>query len=122
MPRNALLDESKDRQWPVGSPGWCDKVRVQPTVEAILDAARPATLGKGDQLLHGALKTALIERIIAGDFRAVYDTVGVLLGLREPRREVVGQNGPARATDAPSGKSDPIREVDSRKPLAKAAR
>lgn len=112
MPRNALLDETKERQWPVGLAGWCDKVRVQPTVEAILDAARPATLGKGDQLLHGALKTALIECIVTGNFRKAYDTLGALLGLALPDA----------VADTPSGKSLPGWEVEGRKPLAKAAR
>jgi hypothetical protein len=107
--RNVLHDESKDRQWPVGAPGWCDKVRIQPTIEAILDAARPATLGKGDQLLHGALKTVLIERIIAGDFRTVYDTLGALLG----------RSLPGAVADIPPGKSLPGREASERKPPTK---
>ena len=81
---NVLLDETKEPQWPIGFPGWADKVRIQPTVAAILDAARPATLGKGDQLIHGALKVALIEAIIAGRFREVYDTVGTILSLGAP--------------------------------------
>lgn len=95
---NVLLDESKEPQWPVGFPGWADKVRIQPTVAAILDAARPATLGKGDQLIHGALKVALIEAIIAGRFREVYDTVGTILGAATP-----------------SGKPLPDREVRGKK-------
>jgi len=100
---NRLLAESKDVQWPVGLPGWCDKVRLQPTIEAILDAMRPAALGKGDQLVLGALKMALIERIVSGDLRAVYDTVEALIG-----------------PSAPSGKSLPNGEVPLKKPLAKA--
>lgn len=81
MPRNALLDESKDQHWPLGF-GWCgDKIRLQGTLAVVFDQARPATLGKGDFLLHGALRSVLIEGIVAGHWRQVYDTLGMLLGL-----------------------------------------
>lgn len=87
MARNLLLDESKNAQWPVGLPGFSDKVRLGRSLAAVLDAARPVSQGKGDQLVLGALKTALIERIIAGDFLAVYQIIGSLLDLEVPSRE-----------------------------------
>lgn len=105
MPRNLLLDETKEPQWPVGLPGWADKVRVQPTITEILDDARPATIGKGDQLINGALERALIAGIITGRWIWVYNTVGTILSL-----------------GAPSGKSLPEREAEAKKPLAKVAR
>jgi hypothetical protein len=103
MPRNAFLDEAKSEYWPVAVAG-IDKVRLQATVVEVLDDARPATTGKGDQLIHGAVKVALIEAIIAGRFRAVHATLGKLLGL-----------------DTTSVKLPHDREVDDRKPLGKAA-
>jgi len=110
---NALLDQTKSEQWPVGASGWCDKVRMQPMLAEILDDARPATIGKGDQLLHGALLVALITAMINGRLRWVYDTLGKILGL-----------------DAPAGKSLPNGEVSepdasqngARRPLARVAR
>jgi hypothetical protein len=78
---NALLDESKDLHWPLGFP-WCgEKIRLQPTLAAVFEQARPATVGKGDFLLHSTAKALLIEGIVAGRFRHVYDTLGTLLGL-----------------------------------------
>jgi hypothetical protein len=100
---NALLDQTKSEQWPVGLPAYCDKVRLQPLVAEVLDEARPATVGKGDQLIHGALKLALIAAIVAGDFRWVHGTVGKLIG-----------------ADAPAGKPLPEREAEARRPLSKA--
>lgn len=84
MPRNALHDETKSGQVTVTSPGWRGNVRIQPTVESILDEARPATEGKGDQLIHGALKTALIVGIVTGEWHWVHSTLGRLLGLALP--------------------------------------
>lgn len=84
MPRNALIDESKNQHWPLGF-GWCaDKIRIQATLADIFDAHRPATVGKGDFLLHGTLRVVLIEGIVAGRLRQVYDTLGRLLGLDGP--------------------------------------
>ena len=80
MPRNAFLDETKSRQITVNAPGWRGNVRVQPTIEAILDEARPATEGKGDQLIHGTLKYVLMEAIVDGKLRWVHDTLGRVLG------------------------------------------
>jgi len=81
MPRSVLLDESKDTHWPLGFPWAGDKIRLQDTLAMIFDAARPATIGKGDFLLHSTLKSLLIADIINGDFRRVHNTLGVLLGL-----------------------------------------
>ena len=81
MPRSVLLDESKDTHWPVAFPWAGDKIRLQDTLATIFDAARPATVGKGDFLLHSTLKCLLIADIINGNFRRVHDTLGVILGL-----------------------------------------
>lgn len=107
MPRNALLDETKEPQWslPSDAHGWADKVRLQPTVVRILDDARPSTLGKGDQLIHGALKTALITAIVLDRWTWVYATLGEILGAHPP-----------------SGGTSPERGNDERKPLARATR
>lgn len=111
MARNALLDETRDAQWPVALPGFKDKQRLPATIAAILDQHRPDTLGKGDQLVHGALKTALIEGIVAGRFRQVHDALGAILGVNAC---AASQSDP----ELPSREADPSREV--RKPLAKA--
>jgi len=102
---NALLQEKRSIQHPVGLPGWLDKVRLQPTVAAILDVERPASIGKGDQLIMGALEVVLIKAILAGRLQFVHDTTGMILG-----------------SGTPPGKSLPSREVDGvRKPPARAA-
>lgn len=82
--RNALHDETKSGQITVATAGWRGNVRVQPTVEAILDEARAATEGKGDQLIHGALKSVLIAWIVLGEWHRVYHTLGRLLGFPPP--------------------------------------
>ena len=64
MARNILLDESKDTHWPLGFPWAGEKIRLQASLADIFDAARPATVGKGDFLLHSTLKAALITDII----------------------------------------------------------
>jgi hypothetical protein len=105
MPRNALLSESKEATWPIPAavfPGF-DRLRVQPTVGVILDRARGQDVGRGDFLILASLKYALIARIISGDYRWVYDTLGQLFGFG--------------ITDVPSGNGC---EADPRKPLAKA--
>ena len=66
MARNILLDESKDTHWPLGFPWAGEKIRLQASLAEIFDAARPATIGKGDFLLHSTLKAALITYIIGG--------------------------------------------------------
>lgn len=81
MPRNALHDETKSGQVTVVSPAWRGNVRIQPTIEVLLDEARPSTEGKGDQLLHGALKSVLIAGIVTGDWHWVYSALGRVLGL-----------------------------------------
>jgi len=101
MPRSVLLDESKDTHWPLGFPWAGDKIRLQDTLASIFDASRPATLGKGDFLLHGTLKSLLITDIIGGNFRRVHDTLGVILGLdgtpgKSGNNREVGNNGKAR--------------------------
>jgi hypothetical protein len=73
---SVLLTESKDIQWPVQG---TEKVRLEPTVAAILDAARPTSQGKGEFLRLSALKIALIGDILAERFPAVYGTLGKLL-------------------------------------------
>lgn len=104
---NAILDEKREAQWPLPPavfPGF-DKLRLQPTVGAILDDLKADDDGRGDLLIHGSLKYVLIMHIIAGNLRRVHATLGKLLGI-----------------DTPDGKSLPIREVEDRKPPAKAAR
>ena len=83
MPRNALVDEAKTSQITVTQP-WRGNVRVQPTVEAILDEARAANLGRGDQLIHGALQRELIAGILRWDLRWVQSAVGRLLDSNPP--------------------------------------
>lgn len=83
MSPSALIDEKKSSQITVTAP-WRGNVRVQPTVEAILDESRPANIGKGDQLIHGALQAALISGILSWDLVWVYRTVGRLIGVNPP--------------------------------------
>jgi hypothetical protein len=102
---NALLDTTKTDQWPIPSAVFAtgfDKLRMQPSIGAVLDEARGALIGRGDFLITGSLRFALIAAIVAGNLRWVYDTVGALLGL-----------------DTPSGKALPEREGGERRPLAK---
>ena len=79
MATRVLVDEKKSSQITVTQP-WRGNVRIQPTVEAILDDARPANLGKGDQLVQWALQRALIAGIMVWDLPWVYRTVGRLIG------------------------------------------
>jgi hypothetical protein len=104
---NALLDTTKTDQWPIPSAVFAtgfDKLRMQPPVGAVLDEARGALIGRGDFLITGSLRFALIAAIVAGNLRWVYDTIGGLLGL-----------------NTPGGKSLPEREAGDRKPPAKSA-
>lgn len=94
MPANVLHDESKGEPW---------KVRVQPTVGSILDAARPATVSRGDQLVHGAIKVHLIEGIVAGRWRTVQATLGLLIGI-EDTDVSLGHNGGPRTLLKASGR------------------
>ena len=83
MPRRALVDEVKSSQITVTAP-WRGNVRVQPTVETILDEARPANLGKGDQLIQGAAQSALIAAIVRWDLAWVQSAVARLLDSNPP--------------------------------------
>ena len=79
---NRLLDETKDDTWPIPAavfPGF-ERLRVQPTAGAILDDARGHEAGRGDFLIRSSLKYALIARIVTGDYRWVYTTLGTLFG------------------------------------------
>ena len=99
---NALLDQKKtDDVW-LGF-GDIRHLRVQPLVTEILESARPATVGKGDLFIHSALKIVLIKAIMDGHFRAVYATLGELLGIDSTSVETLHDGG-----DTP------------KKPLAKA--
>lgn len=102
---NVLLDEKKGDSWPIPTavfPGF-DRLRVQPTVGAVLDAARGQEAGRGDFLILGSLKYALIARIVTGDYRWVYSTLGQIFGFE--------------GTSVPSGNNG-----DVRKPLTKSMR
>lgn len=77
---NALVDESKGEHWPLGHIWAGDKIRMQRTLAEIFQDAKPSTIAKCDFLLHGTLKSVLIEAIVDGRFRYVYNTVGRLIG------------------------------------------
>jgi len=111
---SALTAESKDIQWPAGA---TDKVRLTPTVAALLDSARRADQTKSDQLQASAVQVALIEPILRLDLWTVYRRVGVLLGVDGS----AGKAGASEAGDFPSGKPLPVREGPPRKPLASAS-
>lgn len=88
---SVLTTESRDVQWPAGV---LDKVRLQPTVARVLEAARGPHQTKADQLTHGALMVVLIGDIVAYEWRRAYGRLGLLLGV-----------------EAPTGKGLPGREV-----------
>lgn len=88
----------------VGLPS-LEKAKLWPTVDEILADARATHDQISDQLVLGALKSVLIEYIVAGRFEAVHAAVGKVLGV-----------------NFPAGKSLPDQEVEPRKPLAKASR
>lgn len=77
----ALARESRNVQWPIAG---AEKVRLQPVVAAILDEARRAGEGKGEQLVKSAWKLVLIEDILSEHLHRVYSRVGKLLGLDFP--------------------------------------
>lgn len=107
---SGLTAETRTVQWPLGAE---DKVRLTPTVAALLDGARRADQTKSDQLQASAIQVALIEPILRLDLWTVYRRVGVLLGVDHP----AGKPG---ADDFPNGKPLPVREGPPRKPLASA--
>lgn len=103
---NKLLDENKGQHWPlpVGLfPGF-DKVRVQPSVGAVLDQARGSLIGRGDFLLTASLRFSLIAAIVAGNLRWVHDTVGDLIGPGSPNGKPAG-HAPHSGGDSPNGKA-----------------
>lgn len=112
MGRNVFHDETRSEQWPVGladfTPG--DKTRLQPTIAAILDTARRASQSKGDQLVHGALRLAIIERIVNDDLLAAYVALASILGLEVPSREVRKPLHTSEGRNGAGGKALPIRE------------
>lgn len=77
---SVFLLEKKSEFWPVAFDG-VDKVRLQPTIAKVLDAARPSTMSKGEQMSRGALKVVLIEGIMSERLHDVYATLGGLLGM-----------------------------------------
>lgn len=96
MPRSVLLDESRDIQWPLGLPGYGDKIRLQPTLAEFFDAHRPANCGKGQFLIESTLTLILVKQILGFRFKEVHRTLGNLIGL-----------------DTPVGNPLPSREVES---------
>ena len=106
MPRNALLEKLSE-QWPTPLDAPDDKVRLSKTVAEILDAARPISLSKGRQLVHGALKLAFIEWIVAENIHAVYAAAGKLLGFDIPDGVCLRCGAQAVMVGTPGGKSSP---------------
>ena len=106
MPRNALLEKLSE-QWPTPLDAPEDKVRLSKDVAEILDAARPASLSKGRQLVHGTLKLVLIAWIVAENFHAAYAALGKLLGFDIPDGVCLRCGTQAVMVGTPSGKSVP---------------
>ena len=110
---NTSLHESSGVQWPVGLPDFVagDKVRLESTIAGILDAARPDGQSKGQQLVRGALKIALIELIIADHFQTAYAALGLCLGHDSPNREMRKPLHTSESREVTSGKSVPTRGI-----------
>lgn len=103
MPRNAFLDEAKDAQWPLPEAVWpgFNKLKLTPTVGAVIDRLKPDTQGRGETLIRDTVKLELIARIIRDDFRAVYDALGELMGYDTPE----GVSPPPAGSHTPNGKA-----------------
>ncbi len=113
MPASALRRESRNVQRFVGLPS-AEKARLWPTLDAILEDARPEGEDIANQLAFGALNDVLITGIVARQYEKVYAALGKVLG-RDASR---GKQGGDAAADFPGGKSLPIRE---QRPLAKVS-
>lgn len=111
MARNGLIGEAASEQWPTGLPAPDDKVRLTPTVAAILDEARPAGGTKGQQLRMGAVKVALIADIVHEDFDRAHDRLGKLTGRSIPNGVCLRCGAPGVVEGTPAGKSVPERDA-----------
>ncbi len=86
MGRNAYLDEAKDAQWPLPEAVWpgFNKLKLTPTVGAVIDRLKPEDQGRGETLIRTTVKGLLIAGIMDGEFREVYDAIGELMGYGTP--------------------------------------
>lgn len=117
---SAFRAESRNVQRFVGLPG-AEKVRLWPTVDAILaDARSDRDDDISNQIVFGALERVLIAGIIARHYGEVYDTLGKALGVVASAGKSDVEPDAERNGHFPAGKPLPAREV--RKPLAKVAR
>lgn len=111
MPRNVLLAETQNIQWPTGLARPDDKVRLGHTVACLLDLFRRASQTRADQLRLGALKVGLIEYIVREKFEDAYAALGKLTGRGIPDG-VCPRCGAAGVVEGiPGGKSLPRREL-----------
>lgn len=119
MPRSAFIAESKGEQWRVTKPGtdWPDRVRMGPSVAAVLDAVRPVTQDRGDQLVEEAVKAGIAKLIFDGRFEEAQRHLGTLTGLAVTEGDGRAHSGHAGTVVVPSGTGDSGRD---RKPLARA--
>ena len=110
---NTSLAESSGVQWPVGLSGFVagDKVRLEATVAGILNAARKDGQSKGQQLVRGALKIAIIELIIADHFQTAYAALGLCLSHQDPNGEARKPLHTSESRAVTYGKPVPAREV-----------
>ena len=106
MARNAFLDEAKDAQWPLPEAVWpgFNKLKMTPTVGAVIDRLKPEDWGRGETMIRGTVKALLIAHIIAGEFRTVYDALGELYGYGTPNGESARATPPA-GIYTPNGKA-----------------
>ncbi len=69
---SAILNETRTVQWPL-------KVRIAPTVAAVLAAYKPDTVDKGDYLVNSTVKNLLVCLIERDEFRRAHHVLATLI-------------------------------------------
>lgn len=112
---SAFRTESRSVQRFVGLPR-CEKVRLWPTIAAILDTYRADTQEIADQVALNSLKEVMHGLISQDRFHELHGVLGKVLGLDAP----AGNQTLGETVDFPDGAPLPIREA--KKPGARATR
>ena len=115
MARSVFVGESRGEQWrmPKLAADWPDRVRLAPTIAAVLDDLRPVTLDRGDQLVEDAVKAAIARLIFDGRFEEAQRHLGTITRASVP-------DGPcARCVAGPVPSGTGVTNGD-RKPLTAA--
>ena len=105
MARSGLHGETKDARWPVRLAG-VERMRITPTVEAMLLAWRPALLDKHEFIHDAVLLGNLTILLYDGRWNDLHRTLGHLLGLSGPSVPLAADLG-GQGTAVPAGDNRP---------------